>query len=135
MILLQSYQYISFSPEVTKIKVCNALRLFSKRFERQLFLHLNKVIKQQLIISKKNQKILTEDEGQQGETEVVDEVLGDRGVLEEGEGEEQGDICGDVVEKVSVEYYARHVSTLNDIFRETLTRFLGYLLTLITEYE
>jgi hypothetical protein len=32
MILLQSYKYVNFSPEVTKIKVCNALRMFSKRF-------------------------------------------------------------------------------------------------------
>lgn len=40
-----------------------------------------------------------------------------------------------MVEKVSVEYYARHVGTLNDIFRETVNRFLGYLLTLLTEYE
>lgn len=41
MILLQSYKYVSFSPEVTKIKVCNALRVFAKRFEKELLLYLN----------------------------------------------------------------------------------------------
>ena len=60
MILLQSYQYISFSPEVTKIKVCSALRAFSKRFERLLLQHLRKVIHEQLLLSKKNQKLLAE---------------------------------------------------------------------------
>lgn len=32
MILLQSYKYMTFSPEVTKIKVSNSLRIFVKRF-------------------------------------------------------------------------------------------------------
>lgn len=44
MILLQSYKYLSFSPEVIKIKVCNALRVFTKRFEKELLVYLNKVV-------------------------------------------------------------------------------------------
>ena len=44
MILLQSYKYVDFSPEVTKIKVCNTLRLFAKRFERELLAYLNGVV-------------------------------------------------------------------------------------------
>jgi hypothetical protein len=31
------------------------------------------------------------------------------------------------VEKVTVEYYTKHLGVLNDIFRETLVRFMGYL--------
>lgn len=46
MILLQSYQYITFTPEVIKIKVCNALRKFSKSFEKELLSYLNKVVRQ-----------------------------------------------------------------------------------------
>jgi hypothetical protein len=45
MILLQSYQYITFTPEVIKIKVCNALRKFSKSFEKELLAYLNRVVK------------------------------------------------------------------------------------------
>jgi hypothetical protein len=41
MILIQSYKYVSFSPEVTKIKVCNALRMFTKRFEKELLVYLS----------------------------------------------------------------------------------------------
>jgi hypothetical protein len=41
----------------------------------------------------------------------------------------------DVVEKITVEYYTKHLGVLNDIFRETIMRFLGYLETLVTEYE
>jgi hypothetical protein len=48
MILLQSYRYVNFSPEVTKIKVCNALRLFSKRFERELLVYLNEVVRSEI---------------------------------------------------------------------------------------
>lgn len=44
MILIQSYKYVSFSPEVTKIKVCNALRMFSKRFQKELLIYLNQVV-------------------------------------------------------------------------------------------
>jgi hypothetical protein len=54
MILLQSYQYVNFSPEVTKIKVCNALRLFAKRFEKELVSYLNVVVQQE--INSRNQK-------------------------------------------------------------------------------
>ena len=45
MIILQSYRYISFLPEVTKIKTCNSIRMFCKRFEKELFLYLNQVVK------------------------------------------------------------------------------------------
>lgn len=40
-----------------------------------------------------------------------------------------------VIEKVSVEFYVKHLAILNDIFKETVNRFMGYLETLITEYE
>lgn len=46
MILLQSYQYITFTPEVIKIKVCNALRKFSKSFEKELLSYLNRIVRQ-----------------------------------------------------------------------------------------
>lgn len=46
MILLQSYQYITFTPEVIKIKICNALRKFSKSFEKELLGYLNKIVRQ-----------------------------------------------------------------------------------------
>jgi hypothetical protein len=29
---------------VTKIKVCNALRIFTKRFEKELLVYLNRVV-------------------------------------------------------------------------------------------
>lgn len=32
MILLQSYQYVDFPVDVTKIKICNSLRVISKKF-------------------------------------------------------------------------------------------------------
>ncbi len=44
MILLQSYKYVNFSPEVTKIKICNSLRIFAKRFEKELLSYLNQVV-------------------------------------------------------------------------------------------
>lgn len=47
---------------------------------------------------------------------------------------EEEDISPDVVEKVTVEYYTKHLGVLNDIFRETIMRFLGYIETLISEY-
>ena len=55
-------------------------------------------------------------------------------VLPKRESEEE-EISPDVVEKVTVEYYTKHLGVLNDIFRETIMRFLGYLETLISEYE
>lgn len=69
MILLQSYKYVEFSPEVTKIKVCNALRLFVKRFERELLLYLNKVVDSEILSIKgkepqdKPQDKLQDEEG------------------------------------------------------------------------
>lgn len=44
-------------------------------------------------------------------------------------------MSGEVVEKVSVEFYIKHLGLLNEIFRDTINRFLGYLNTLLTEYE
>lgn len=60
MILLQSYQYISFAPEVIKIKVCNGLRKFSKSFEKALISYLNKMVRIEIDNKKENEKILDE---------------------------------------------------------------------------
>lgn len=54
MILLQSYQYIMFTPEVIKIKVCNALRKYAKTFERELLNYLNKVVRREIDARKDN---------------------------------------------------------------------------------
>jgi hypothetical protein len=45
MIFLQSYEYINFSADLTKIKVCNDLRVFVKKFEKELSVHLKAKIK------------------------------------------------------------------------------------------
>jgi hypothetical protein len=50
-------------------------------------------------------------------------------------GEENEITSGDIVEKVSVEFYIKHLGLLNEIFRDTINRFLGYLNTLLSEYE
>jgi hypothetical protein len=34
MILIQSYHYVEFTADMTKIKITNALRVFAKRFEK-----------------------------------------------------------------------------------------------------
>ena len=52
---------------------------------------------------------------------------------EEGQGEEN--VRAEVVEGVSVQFYIKHLNVLNQIFKETINRFLGYLLTLLTQYE
>lgn len=62
MILLQSYQYITFTPEVIKIKVCNALRKFCKSFEKELLAYLNRVVRKEIDARKENEKILVESE-------------------------------------------------------------------------
>lgn len=54
-------------------------------------------------------------------------------VVSKRESEEE-EVSPDVVEKVTVEFYSKHLGVLNDIFRETTLRFLGYLHTLVTEY-
>lgn len=54
MILLQSYQYISFTPEVIKIKVCGALRKFCKTFEKELLSYLSKVVRMEIDSRKDN---------------------------------------------------------------------------------
>ena len=48
MILLQSYQYIDFPPDLTRIKICNSLRVFSKKFEKDLAVWLNNVFEQKV---------------------------------------------------------------------------------------
>ena len=49
MILLQSYRYVDFSPDVTKIKISNALMMFVKRFERELLIYLDKVVETEIM--------------------------------------------------------------------------------------
>jgi hypothetical protein len=60
MILLQSYQFIAFTPEVIKIKVCNALRRFCKTFEKELLAYLSKVVREEIEARKDNEKILSD---------------------------------------------------------------------------
>ena len=40
MILLQSYEYLDFPVEVTRIKLTNGLRVVAKRFEKELVKHI-----------------------------------------------------------------------------------------------
>ena len=72
MILLQSYRYVSFSPEVTKIKVSNALRMFSKRFEKELMAYLNKVVEDEI----DNIREKKEDEDEMKKEEEIEEEEG-----------------------------------------------------------
>jgi hypothetical protein len=73
MILLQSYQYISFAPEVIKMKVCNALRRFCKTFEKELLAYLNNVVRQEIIARKDNEKLLEgEPKSSEAEGETKD---------------------------------------------------------------
>lgn len=54
-------------------------------------------------------------------------------VLSKRDSEEES--SPEVVEKVTVEFYSKHLGVLNDIFRETIVRLLGYMETLVAEYE
>jgi hypothetical protein len=125
MILLQSYKYVAFSPEVTKIKVCNALRIFVKRFEKQLLLYLEAVVQSEIEQIKEREK----EKGKEEETEEA------KGGIEKKVSDDGEDVSMEVIEKVSVEFYIKHLALLNEIFKETINRFLGYLHTLVTEYE
>jgi len=42
MILLQSYQYVDFPVDVTKIKLSNGLRVVCRKFEKDLMSHIRK---------------------------------------------------------------------------------------------
>ena len=44
MILLQSYRFIEFPGDLIRIKVSNALRVFSKRFDQELAECLKEVL-------------------------------------------------------------------------------------------
>ena len=120
MILLQSYRYVDFSPDVTKIKISNALMMFVKRFQRELLIYLDRVVESQIMQIK-------EIKGGEREEKIEEQKK------EEGQGEEN--VRAEVVEGVSVQFYIKHLNVLNQIFKETINRFLGYLLTLLTEYE
>lgn len=39
------------------------------------------------------------------------------------------------IDKVSVEFYTRHIKILNELFKESINRYMGYILTLVTQYE
>ncbi len=42
MILLQSYEYVDFPVDVTKIKISNGLRVICKKFEKDFISHIRK---------------------------------------------------------------------------------------------
>lgn len=44
MILLQSYRFINFPADLTRIKISNSIRVFSKRFDAELAACLNAVL-------------------------------------------------------------------------------------------
>lgn len=127
MILLQSYQYITFTPEVIKIKVCNALRKFAKTFEKELLAYLARVVRREIEARKENEKLLQEEAPP---ADKIEESKREDIPLPKRDSEEEA--SPDVVEKVTVEFYSKHLGVLNDIFRETIVRLLGYLETLIT---
>ena len=80
MILLQSYRYVAFSPEVTKIKVCNALRIFAKRFEKELLGYLDQVVMSEI-------EHIKEKEKEEGEVKEGEDKEGEGVVAEKAEGE------------------------------------------------
>lgn len=111
MILLQSYKYLSFSPEVTKIKVSNSLRMFVKRFEKELLLYLSQVVKDELqtikVKDNNNNDNILEDKPQGEEPREQPPAIQKRG------SEEEEEVSLDVVDKVSVEFYIKHLGVLN----------------------
>lgn len=114
MILLQSYKYLSFSPEVTKIKVSNSLRMFVKRFEKELLLYLSQVVADELQTIKvkdNNNDNILEDKPQGEEPREQPPLIQKRG------SEEEVEVSLDVVDKVSVEFYIKHLGVLNEIFK------------------
>ncbi len=42
MILLQSYEYVDFPVDVTKIKISNGLRVICRKFEKDLISHVKR---------------------------------------------------------------------------------------------
>lgn len=44
-------------------------------------------------------------------------------------------MLGAVVEKITVIFYMKHLLSFNEIMKDTLDRFLGYLHTLVTEFN
>ena len=110
MILLQSYRFVDFPGDLTRIKVSNSLRVFSKKFEQELVVCLSRIINHNVY----EKSILLNSD------------LSEAPALPWAKHEDES-LSEELLERITISFYIKHLYIFNEIMKDTFDRFLGYL--------